>query len=116
MNAVERLWRALRRGDWPGAEKQLLEHVVIHWPHTGERFDRATDYVTAHRLDLQRTSVDVRRTITEGSNVGLLAVVTYEDETTWHLAATYELQAAHIAYGVEVWARDGGEPVPRFRG
>ena len=119
MNAVERLWRALRRDDWDGALAQLHEHAVIRWPHTDERFDRAEDYVAAHRLDApRRAAVDVRRTVSEGLDVAVWAVVRYaadEVDETWHCAAVYELQDARIAHAVEVWTREGSEPVPRFR-
>ena len=116
MNAVERLWRALRREDWESAAIQLHEYAVVRWPHTNERFDRAADYVLAHRLDAERrTAVDVRRVITEGTDVALWVVVTYPDDETWHCAAVYELQEARIAHAVEVWAREGSEAVPRFR-
>jgi hypothetical protein len=116
MNAVERLWRAIRRDDWDSALAQLHEYAVVRWPHTDERFDRATDYILAHRLDAERrTAVDVRRTIAEGNDVAVWAVVRYGDEETWHLAAFYELQEARINHAVEVWTREGGEPVPHFR-
>jgi len=117
MNAVERLWRAIRREDWAAALAQLEEHAVIRWPHTDERFDRAEDYVVAHRLDAQRrAAVDVRRTVSEGYDVAVWAVVRYaEDDETWHCAGVYELQNARIAHAVEVWTREGAEPVPRFR-
>lgn len=116
MNAVERLWRAVRREDWDSALAQLHEYAVVRWPHTDERFDRAADYVLAHRFDAEhRTAVDVRRTITQGSDVALWAVVRYADDTIWHLAGFYELQEARISHAVEVWTREGAEPVPRTR-
>jgi hypothetical protein len=108
MNAVERLWRALRREDWEGATAQLDEHVVVRWPHTDERFDRAVDYITAQRLHGGRTRVDVRRVISEGRNVALWAVVV-DHADTWHCAGVYELQDDRIAHGVELWTREGSE-------
>ena len=116
MNAVDRLWRAVRREDWESAAAQMHEFAVVRWPHTDERFDRAADYILAHRLDAQRRSaVDVRRTITEGLDVALWVVVTYPEGETWHCGAVYELHEARIAHAVEVWTRVGAEPVPRFR-
>ena len=116
MNAVERLWRALRRDDWSAAAEQLHEHAVIRWPHTDERFDRGADYVLAHRLDAEhRAAVDVRRTLAQGPDVAVWVVVRYATGETWHCAAVYELQEARIAHGVEVWAREGSEPVPGIR-
>jgi hypothetical protein len=108
VNAVERLWRALRREDWDSAEAQLYENAVIRWPHTGERFDRAVEYVTAHRLHGGRRSVDVRRVISEGSHVALWAVIV-DGDGTWHCAGIYELQEAYVARAVEIWTREGSE-------
>jgi ketosteroid isomerase-like protein len=108
MNAVERLWRALRREDWEAAEAQLYENAVVRWPHTGERFDRAIDYLTAYRLHGTRTRVDVRRIVSDGDHVGLWAVVD-DGDGTWHCGAMYELQDARIAHAVEVWTREGVE-------
>jgi hypothetical protein len=108
MNSVERLWRALRKEDWDGALSQLQEHAVVRWPHTGERFDRAIDYVTAHRLHGGRTRVDVRRVISERRDVAVWVVV--EDrQDTWHCAAVYELEEGRIVHAVEVWTREGVE-------
>jgi hypothetical protein len=108
MNAVERLWRALRREDWEAAEAQLYENAVIRWPHTGERFDRAIDYITASRLHGARTRIDVRRVVSQGNDVGLWAVV--EDaEGTWHCGAMYELQEERIHHATEVWTLEGVE-------
>jgi limonene-1,2-epoxide hydrolase len=108
MNAVERLWRALRKDDWDAALAQLHEHAVIRWPHTGERFDRAIDYVTAHRLHGGRTRVDVRRVISESRDVAVYAVIG-DAHDVWHVTGIYELQDGRIAHGTEVWTREDVE-------
>jgi hypothetical protein len=108
VNAVERLWRALRREDWEAAENQLYENAVVRWPHTGERFDRAIDYVTAYRLRGTRTRVDVRRIVSEGHYVGLW-VVTEDADGLWYGAGFYELQEARVHHATEIWTREGIE-------
>jgi hypothetical protein len=109
MNAVERLWRAIRRDDWDAALAQLHEHAIIRWPHSGDRFDRAIDYTTAHRLQGGRTRIDIRGIATEGKQVSAWVVI--EDaEGTWHLGGFYELRDGHIAQGVEILAREGDYP------
>jgi hypothetical protein len=109
VNAVERLWRAIRRDDWDSALDQLHEHAVIRWPHSGDRFDRAIDYTTAHRLQGGRTRVDVRGFATDGKQVSAWIVI--EDaEGTWHLGGFYELRDGKIAQGVEIQAREGDYP------
>ncbi|HWI73143.1 MAG TPA: nuclear transport factor 2 family protein [Baekduia sp.] len=109
MNAVERLWRAIRKGDWDAALAQLHEHAVVRWPHSGDRFDRAIDYVTAHRLHGGRTRIDIRGVVAEGKQVTVWVVI--EDEQgTWHLGGFYELRDGRIAQGVEIQAREGDYP------
>jgi hypothetical protein len=109
MNAVERLWRAIRRDDWDTALEQIDEHAVIRWPHSGDRFDRAIDYVTAHKLHGGRTRVDVRGIATEGRQVSVWAVID-DAEGTWHLGGFYELRDGKVVQGVEVQAREGDYP------
>jgi SnoaL-like domain len=109
MNAVERLWRAIRRDDWDAALAQLHEHAVIRWPHSDDRFDRAIDYVTAHRLQGSRSRIDVRGVASDGKQVTVWVVI--EDaEGTWHVGCFYEVRDGHIAQGVEIFAREGDYP------
>jgi SnoaL-like domain len=109
MNAVERLWRAIRRDDWDAALAQLHEHAILRWPHSGDRFDRAIDYVTAHRLHGGRTRIDVRGISTDGKQVSAWVVIE-DGEGTWHLGGFYELRDGKIAQGVEIQAREGDYP------
>ena len=109
MNAVERLWRAIRKDDWDAALDQLHEHAVVRWPHSGDRFDRAIDYVTAHRLHGGRTRVDIRGVVSEGKQVTVWAVIE-NAEGVWHIGGFYELRDGYIAQGVELFTREGDYP------
>jgi hypothetical protein len=110
MNAVERLWRGLRKGDWDAAINQLHEHAVIRWPHSGDRFDRASDYITAHRLQgAGRTRIDVRGVVAEGKQVTVWAVIDDADGI-WHVGGFYELRDGHVSQGVELFTREGDYP------
>jgi hypothetical protein len=109
MNAVEHLWRALRKGDWDAAAEQLHEHAVVRWPHSGDRFDNAVDYVTAHRLHGGRTRIDIRGVTAEDKQVTVWAVIDDADGV-WHVGGFYELRDGQIAQGVEVFAREGDYP------
>jgi hypothetical protein len=109
MSAVDRLWNALRKGDWDAAVAQLDEHAVVRWPHSGDRFDRAIDYITAHRLHGGRTRVDVRGVTTEGRRSTVWAVIDDQDGV-WHVGGFYELRDGAIVQGVEVFAREGDYP------
>jgi hypothetical protein len=97
MNAVERLWRAIAREDYPAIAAQLHEHARIAWPHTGEHLS-ATEYVVRARLAGER-EVRVVRLLVDDERVAVHAVVDGQD-----VGGFYDLQGARIGGGVEVWA------------
>jgi hypothetical protein len=96
MNAVERLWRAIARGDYVAIAAQLDEHARIAWPHSGEHLS-ATEYVVRQRLAGKR-DIDIRRVLVDEERVAIHAVVDGR-----HVGGFYDLQAARIATGVEIW-------------
>lgn len=97
MNAVERLWRAIARCDYPAIAAQLHEHARIAWPHSGEELS-ATEYVVRQRLAGQR-DIRVLRVLTDDERVAVHAEV--GDRT---VGGFYDLQQGRIAGGVEIWA------------
>lgn len=106
MNAVERLWRALRAQDWDSVTAQLHPGVVVVWPHDGRRFTSAVAYVQAHR-DLSRDGdiLTVHRFIAEGRSVAVHAALEARSgaPARRHCAAFYELHDGRIAHGTELW-------------
>ena len=96
MNAVERLWRAIARRDYPAIAAQLNEHARIEWPHSGEHLS-ATEFVVRQRLAGER-DVQILRILVDDERVALHAVVDGR-----HLGAFYDLQQSRIATGVEIW-------------
>ena len=96
MNAVERLWRAIARHDYPAIAAQLHEHARIEWPHSGEHLS-ATEYVVRQRLAGER-DIQILRILVDDERVALHAVVDGR-----HLGAFYDLQQSRIATGVEIW-------------
>jgi hypothetical protein len=105
MNAVERLWRALKARNWHSALAQLHPGADIAWPHTGQRFTSREEYVTYWRLLPGERSVTVQEVITEGNLVAVRAVVA-DEEGAWHCGGFYELREARIAVGTELWVPD----------
>lgn len=97
MNAVERLWRAIERRDYPAIAAQLSEHARIAWPHSGEQLS-ATEYVVRQRLAGHR-DVKVLRILVDDERVALHAVVDGRN-----VGAFYDLQQSRIAAGVEIWS------------
>jgi len=96
MNAVERLWRAIARGDYAGIAAQLHEQARIEWPHSGEHLS-ATEYVVRQRL-AGRRSVAVQRVLADEERVAVHVIVDGRN-----VGGFYDLQAARIAAGVEIW-------------
>ena len=96
MNAVERLWRAIARRDYPAIAAQLSEHARIEWPHSGEHLS-ATDYVVRQRLAGER-NVRILRVLIDDERVAIHAVV--DDR---HVGAFYDLQGGRDRPGVEIW-------------
>ena len=96
MNAVERLWRGIARGDYSGIAAQLHEHARIEWPHTGESLS-ATEYVIRQRLAGDR-EVHILRLLVDDERVAVHAEVDGRA-----VGAFYDLQQSRIAAGVEIW-------------
>ena len=97
MNAVDRLWRAIARGDYAAIAAQLQENARIEWPHSGEQLS-ATEYVVRQRLAGKR-AVDMQRILVDDERVAVHAIVDGR-----HVGGFYDLQGARIATGVEIWA------------
>jgi hypothetical protein len=96
VNAPERLWRGIARGDYAAIAAQLHEHARIDWPHSGERLS-ATEYVVRQRLAGERT-IQIVRVLTDDERVAVHAQV--DDRT---VGGFYDLQQGRIAAGVEIW-------------
>jgi hypothetical protein len=96
VNAPERLWRGIARGDYAAIAAQLHEHARIDWPHSGERLS-ATEYVVRQRLAGERT-IQIVRVLTDEERVAVHARV--DDRT---VGGFYDLQQGRIAAGVEIW-------------
>jgi hypothetical protein len=97
MNAVERLWRGIARGDYAAIAAQLHENARIEWPHTGERLS-ATEYVVRQRLAGDR-EVRILRLLVDDERVAVHAEVGGRT-----VGAFYDLQQSRIAGGVEIWS------------
>jgi SnoaL-like domain len=115
VNAVERLWVALRNHDWKGVAAQVHPSVVVEYPATGERFEGANEFVLSHRLRPEELSVNHVEFITGDQQVAVYAVVTTPTGTD-HVMAFYRLHETRIAHIVELWVTAGTMQPPRWRG
>jgi hypothetical protein len=97
LNAVERLWRGIARGDYAAIAAQLHESARIQWPHTGETLS-APEYVVRQRLAGHR-KVKILRVLVDDERVAVHATVADRN-----VGAFYDLQQSRIATGVEIWS------------
>ena len=103
MNAVERLWRELRRRNFERAAAQMHPHAVIELPASGRRFDDREAYIRHHIASAKDRAVSVQSVITEGKHVAVHVTITSHGDVV-HGAGFYERQEGRIAHGVELWA------------
>ena len=110
MNAVERLWRALDRHDWPGVTAQLEPDATVFWPHRGKILSRDEYVVIARSYGDDRT-VDVQRTIGDGHVIAVEATVQRAGRR-FCCVAFYDLRGGRIARATEYWL-PGSDPIAK---
>ena len=103
-NAVERLWEALTKGDRHRAAIELHNHVVLEWPHTGERFEGREAYLSAYESVPGLTGIATRRVVTEVRHVAS-EVRLEAEEASWAVASFYTLHDGRILHATEYWVR-----------
>jgi hypothetical protein len=101
---VERLWEALAAGDWKRAETELHPHVVVEWPHTGERFESSEAFLLVHRKIPDARRVQVRSILTEGRRVASEVWITDQPDA-WAVLSFFTLHESQILRVVEYWTR-----------
>jgi ketosteroid isomerase-like protein len=101
-NPVERMWDALAAGDWRRAETELHPHVVVEWPHTGERFESPEAFLLVHRKIPDARQVRIRSVITEGRRAASEVWITDQPDA-WAVTSFFTLHDGHILRAVEYW-------------
>ncbi len=114
MNAVERLWAAMRRHDWKSVASQLHPGVVTEYPATGERFVGPDEFVMSHRLRPEEITVASFEVISGEQMAAVHAIITTPSGTD-HMMAFYRLQESRISHIIELWETVGATPPPRWR-
>ena len=104
MNAVERLWRALARGDLDEAASEMHPNAIVEWPHTGEQFASRDAFIEVHRAFPGPWTLEVRRVITEGRDIASEVVVRGESDT-WYVASFFLLRDGRVQRATEYWVR-----------
>lgn len=106
MNAVERLWRALRERDWKAVAAQMHPDVVTEYPASGERFTGPQEYVMSHRLRPEEVAIE-RLEIVNGALRSAVYAVIRTPSGIEHMMGLYDLHETRIARIVELWAVAG---------
>ena len=101
-NPVERLWDALHAGDLDRARSELHPHVVVEWPHTGERFEGTEPFLAVHRAIPGGHEVEVLRVVTQGRLVATDVRISSQD-AAWGVASFFTLHDGRILHAVEYW-------------
>jgi hypothetical protein len=102
VNAAERLWRALGRGDWEAARAQFHTTAAIEIVRGGESETRidVAEYVADHREHAARgLTVEVLRTLSGAGNL----VAVEARAGTARCAGFYDLHEGRIARATEYW-------------
>jgi hypothetical protein len=107
MNAAERLWRGLERGDWEAVRAQFHAAAVVEVVGGRDAQLGVAEYVAEHREQAARGhTVDVLRTLSGLGNI--VAVEARAGDA--RCAGFYDLHEGRIARATEYWVtpRGGG--------
>ena len=106
MNAVDRLWRARRSGEWDSISAQLRPGVRIHLMHEDRELGR-DEFVALLRLLHHDASTSVERSVRgRGLEIAVVASVKRADSTLL-CSGFYELREGLIEVIEETWVVRG---------
>jgi hypothetical protein len=106
VNAVDRLWRARRNGDWDSIAAQLRPGVRIHLMHEDRELGR-DEFVALMRLLHHDATTSVLRLVRgRGLEIAIVATVKRANGTLY-CAGFYELREGLIEVIEETWVMRG---------
>ncbi|MCO5171860.1 MAG: nuclear transport factor 2 family protein [Planctomycetes bacterium] len=105
------LWAAIERRDWAGVEALLDPDLRVHWPQSGESFDRA-GYLRVNRDYPGDWHVRVVQALDAGDQV-VTEVEVDLDGRTDRAVSFMRLRAGRVVALRELWAEPF--PVPAWR-
>jgi ketosteroid isomerase-like protein len=101
MNTVQRLWAALATGDWDRAAAEMHPHVIVEWPHTGQRFQNRDAFLAFHTAIPGQRSIEIVRIVTEGRSVASETRISGDED--WSVASFFSLLDGRVLHAVEYW-------------
>jgi hypothetical protein len=105
VNAVDRLWRARRRGDWDSLAAQLRPGVRIHLMHEDRELGR-DEFVALLRLLHHDARTTLERSVVGRLEIAVSATVRKESGTLL-CTGFYELREGLIEVIEETWISRG---------
>jgi ketosteroid isomerase-like protein len=100
---VAELWEAFEARDWERAQGLLDEDVVVEWPHSGERFVGAANFIEMNRRHpAPNWHIRVQRILVEGDQA-VSEVWVPTDAQPAFVTSFFELRDGRIARITEYW-------------
>lgn len=108
---VRALWAALEERDWVGVEALLDPDLVVEWPQSGERFDRA-GYLRVNRDYPGDWHITVREVLARGPRV-VSEVEIALDGRLDRAVSWFDVRGGRISAAREFWPDP--MPIPPWR-
>jgi ketosteroid isomerase-like protein len=100
---VAELWERFEARDWDGAQALLAEDAVVEWPHSGERFVTAANFIEMNRRHpALNWHIVVKRIVAERSSVVSEVWVPTEAQPAF-VTSFFEIRDGKIARITEYW-------------
>jgi ketosteroid isomerase-like protein len=100
---VAQLWEAFELRDWEAVRALLAENLVVEWPHSGERFVGAVNFIEMNRRHpAPNWHIAVKRIVAEGDTV-VSEVWVPTDAQPAFVTSFFEMNEGRIARIVEYW-------------
>ena len=111
---VQALFERMEARNWEGARATLDDEIVVHWPHSGERFSSADAFIGMQRTYPEGWHIEVSRVI-EDPPIVVAEIRVTQAEDVFHCVGIYEVPGERIARGTEYWVTAGSEEPPAWR-
>jgi ketosteroid isomerase-like protein len=113
-DVVAELWRRFEGRDWEGARALLADDLIVEWPHSGERFVGAANFIEMNRRHpAPNWHIRVRRILVDGDQV-VSEVWVPTDAQPAFVTSFFDMQDGKIARMTEYWL-DCDPEVPEWR-
>ncbi len=100
---VEEFWQRFEARDWDGAQDLMAADAMVEWPHSGERFFSAGNFIEMNRRHpAPNWHIRVKRILVEGDQV-VSEVWVPTDARPAFVTSFFELREGKIGSIPEYW-------------